>query len=213
MKKTILSAALLVTGAAYAATPIDGWYTSAFGGFTYLPSNISAVNTSGLFLDGSSYTTGYNVGGRLGYQSHPVRYEFEYTFLSAGLKNFNVNRIPQSGVSGSSSGNLLMANLYYDFPDALPAISPFLGVGIGYAILQTSLASTAPLGTTSFYINENEFAYQGTAGLTYNFSENYAVNLAYRYAAVGSEGDYGKTFQSHLLSSGVIYHFDRGYYK
>lgn len=213
MKNIMLSASLLATGIASAATPIDGWYTSAFGGFTYLPSNISVLDASGLYLDGTSYNTGYNVGGRLGYQSHPLRYELEYTFLSAGLKNFNVDTIVQSGVSGSSSANLLMANLYYDFPDILPAISPFLGVGIGYAILQTSLASTAPLGTINFHLNENEFAYQGTAGLTYNFSENYAINLAYRYAAVSTDGNYGQVFQSHLLSSGLVYHFDRGYYK
>lgn len=208
MKKLILSASLLATGLVNAATPIDGWYTSAFGGFTYLPNNISTIN-SGVFLDASSYVTGYNVGGRVGYQSNPLRYEFEYTFLSSGLNGFNINSVSQANVSGSSSGSLLMANIYYDFPDMLPAMSPFLGVGIGGAILETTLISDSGY----FHLDESQFAYQGTAGITYNFSENYSINLAYRYAAVANNDNYGMNFQAHMLSAGGTYHFDRGFYK
>lgn len=213
MKNTLLTAALLVTGVASAATPVDGWYTSAFGGFTFMPSNISTFN-SNLFVETTDYNTGYNAGVRLGYQSNPIRYEGEYTYLSANLKHFNVDNVRQITQNSDSFGSLIMANLYYDFRDIVPAISPFLGVGIGYAMLDTTLTGINLNGDLNhFTISENEFAYQGTAGLTYNFAENYALNVAYRYAAVGSKGDYGKIFQTNLATAAVIYRFDKSNYK
>lgn len=212
MRLTVMSAALLVTGLASAATPVDGVYTSVFGGYTYLPDNMSN-NAFGFYRNHAAYNSGYNAGGRLGYQSNPMRYEAEYTYLSTNTEYFYLNGIRQTGVTGYSSANLLMANVYYDFPDMLPAISPFLGVGIGYAYVQSSLNSTGPLGITSFKASDNEFAYQGTAGITYNFAEHYAMNLAYRYVATSSSDQLGKVFQAHMANVGVVYHFDQGNYK
>lgn len=213
MKHTLLTAALVITGTASAATAVDGWYTSAFGGFTFMPSNISTFDNN-RFVETNAYNTGYNVGARLGYQSNPIRYEGEYTYLSANLKYFNVNNVRQIAVEGESFGSLLMANIYYDFREILPAISPFLGAGIGYAMLDTSLNGRTPNGALNhFSISENDFAYQATAGLTYNFAEHYALNIAYRYAALGTKGDYGKLFQANLATAAVIYRFDKGNYK
>ena len=212
MRITLFSAALLASNIISAATPVDGWYASAFGGYTYLPDNMYTTS-NGLFLNGSGYNNGYNAGGRFGYQSNPIRYELEYTYLEASANHFDLNFIEQTEVSGYASGNLFMANLYYDCPEMLPSISPYLGVGIGYAYLQASLNSTGPLGATYFNNSDNAFAYQGTAGITYNFAENYAVNLAYRYVATGKIDGFGRVFQAHIANAGVVYHFDRGSYK
>ena len=213
MKFALFSSALLATGIAVAAEPVNGMYMSAFGGYTYLPSNI---NTSyfGPFISNANYTGGYNVGGRIGYQTHPVRYEFEYTYLTATLKRFDINRVRQNNVSGDSTANLLMANLYYDFPNFVDSISPFLGVGIGYALMQTSLTSNGPFYTPLCISKDRDaFAYQGTAGLTYNFSENYAINAAYRYTATANSGPFGKSLQAQMGNFGVIYRFDTVNYK
>lgn len=213
MNIKLLLATLLATGVASAATPVDGWYTSAFGGYTFLPDNVNAA-VDGLIFNGTSYNNGYNVGGRVGYQNKPMRYELEYTYFSASNTGFMANWVEQTaGITGSSSGNLFMANLYYDFPDMLPAISPFLGLGIGFAQIETTLISSAPLDGAYFSASEIPFAYQGTAGLTYNFSENYALNLSYRYVATGKSGEFGRVFQAHLANVGAIYRFDQGNYK
>lgn len=212
MRITLLSAALLATGIASAATPVDGWYSSVFGGYTYLQPNINNYQY-GMYRDGSGYSAGYNAGGRIGYQSNPIRYEAEYTFLRATLKHFDINYVPQNNVTGFSSANLLMANLYYDFPEMLPAISPYLGIGIGYAYLQANMESTGPDYISYLSFNDNAFAYQGTAGLTYNFAENYAVNLAYRFVATDKTDGFGRVFQAHLASVGVVYRFDQATYK
>lgn len=212
MKFILFSSALLATGIASAAAPVNGWYLSAFGGYTHLSSNI---NTShfGTFHSNVDYTNGYNAGGRLGFQSNPIRYEFEYTYINATAKEFRINHIRQSGVTGNASSNLVMANLYYDFPEMLTTISPFIGVGIGYSFMQTNLDSDGPFGATFFKANGNAFTYQGTAGLTYNFSENYAINAAYRYTATSNAGRFGKSFQAQMGNAGIIYRFDTVSYK
>ena len=213
MNIRLLSMALLASSVATAATPVDGWYTSVFGGYTYLTDNIHNYDNYGRFRNDAGYNGGYNAGGRIGYQSNPLRYELEYTYLEANAKHFDLNYRRQVAVTGYASGNLFMGNAYYDFPDMLPAISPYLGVGIGYAYLQGTLNSAGPLATTYFSANESAFAYQATAGITYNFAENYAVNLAYRYVATDKTNGFGKAFQAQIANAGVVYHFDRGNYK
>lgn len=208
MRFTVLASSLVATSMVSAAVPIGGWYDKLFGGVTYLPANISAISPLGVFRDGTSYRGGFNAGGGVGYFSNPIRYEGEYTFLQARTSGFNADGIFQYPASGHSTANLLMFNIYYDTHDVMPCISSFLGLGIGYAVLQTSLNSYGPFASTFFNVHENTFAYQGTAGLTYNFVENYALNLAYRYVAASETGHYGKRFQAHLANVGVIYRFD-----
>ena len=212
MRIILLSAALLATGVASAATPVDGWYTSFFLGYSYLPDNVSNGNY-GVLYNASSYGGSYNIGGRIGYQSNPIRYEAEYTYLAAKVRSFNVNYFPQTGVTGNAYANFLMANIYYDTPEILPGIYPFLGVGIGYSNLQTELYSTGPNGYAAFTASDNAFAYQGTVGLTYNFAENYAANISYRYTATGNNSNFGKAFQAQIANAALIWRFDNGNYK
>ena len=70
MKTTVFSAALLASSLTLAATPIDGWYATAFGGYTYMPNNLN-VTYRGLTRTDASYNAGYNVGGQFGFKSNP----------------------------------------------------------------------------------------------------------------------------------------------
>lgn len=212
MRVALFSTALLATGIASAAVPINGWYTSLFGGYSSLSPNIQTTRL-GQLRSSPSYNDTYNAGGRIGFQSNPIRYELEYTYLNADVDSFKIDYVKQTGVSGHLNANLIMANLYYDFPEVVATFSPFLGIGIGYAFLQASLNSTGPLAATFFKESDNAFAYQGTAGLTYNFSENYALNVSYRYAATSNSDRFGKSFQAQMGNVGVIYRFDGVNYK
>ena len=212
MNNKLLSALILCTPIAFAAAPVDGMYTSVFGGYSYLPSNINILTPYG-FVDGTSYKSGYNAGGRIGYQGNPIRYEAEYTYINATLNAFNVNQLQQAQPAGNAVANLIMANLYYDTQEILPCVTSFLGLGIGYAYLDSDLNGYGVNGINYFKFTDNAFAYQGTAGLTYNFSENYAVNLSYRYVATTSKDVFGNVFQAHLVGGGAVYRFDYGNYK
>lgn len=212
MRIKLLSAFLLASSIASAAAPIDGWYTGAFGGYAYIPGNVE--NTfNGDLIGQSSFDHGYNVGGRIGYKSNPLRYEAEYTFLYASSKAFQINQIKQTGVTGYTSANLIMANIYYDTPEILPSVAPYLGLGIGYGYIQANINSSGPLASSYLELTNNSFAYQATVGLTYNFAEYYAVNVGYRYVATPSLNAFSDVFQAHVASAGVVYRFDNGNYK
>lgn len=216
MRIAFLTATLLVSSIASAATPIDGWYSSLYGGYSYIPNNVRK-SYLGTQFNRATFNNGYNVGGRLGFQGGPMRYEGEFTYLNAQAGSFSSNRFIQffrpNRLSGHSSAALGMANIYYDFPDMVPCIAPFVGGGIGYAWVNTRLTTRNFFGFNNFSASDNLFAYQGTAGFTYNFAENYALNIAYRYIGTTNAGELGKKFQAHLASVGVVYRFNEYYYK
>jgi opacity protein-like surface antigen len=221
MKIAFFSATVLASSLATAATPIDGLYSSVFGGYSYLPDNVSERH-HGIKFERASFNNGYNAGYRFGYQTHPLRYEGEFSYLRANVKSFHSNRFPfgltpgfkrHRNVSGNTSAVLGMGNLYYDFPDMVPCIAPFLGLGLGYGWIETSMGNHSRFTRRHFKGSGSSFAYQGTAGLTYNFTENYALNIAYRYVGTTQVNGLGKVFQGHLASVGVIYRFNEYNYK
>lgn len=213
MKKIVLSTLILASGMASAKPAIDGWYSNVFGGFNQLPGSIS-TSGSGVYWDHARYHFGYDVGGSIGYKSNPLRYEAQFTYMDSETKRFSVNGFEPSLMAGESTASLLMANVYYDFPDMVPGIAPYIGGGIGYAYVTTRLGAGA--GSYYFYgldVHDSVFAYQGTAGLTYNFAENYAINIDYRYVGTSNVSSFGKIFQANLAEVGATYRFDGGHYK
>ncbi|AWN74651.1 OmpW family outer membrane protein [Legionella anisa] len=209
MKLALFTTALLAAGTA-ASSSVNGWYASGFGGYTYSPSNVERIYYDFFYLSDVHYRWGYNAGGGLGYQSNPIRYEFQYTYLYVDTNQYSVNHRPALDIDGGTKANILMANLYYDFPEKLAKISPFLGVGIGYAFMHATLNSTSRFKRPHFNVDQNSFAYQGTAGLTYNIRENFAINAAYRYFASTDKSNWGKNLQAHMANVGVVYRFDIG---
>ena len=212
MKRIIIAASLLTMISANAATPIDGWYTSAFGGYAYLPGNLDVVK-QGIKYDRTNFQSGFDAGLNLGYKSNPMRYEGELSYLKANINNFNVNNALQFNPSGYSNAILGLANVYYDFTGITESLQPFLGAGIGYAWVQDKLNGTGPFSPTHFDASNSAFAYQATGGLTYNFAENYALSLGYRYIGTTHVADLGQMFQAHLSNLGAVYRFDGNNYK
>ena len=212
MRIIALSAALMAINPAFAATPIDGWYGTVFGGYAYLPDNISNTRF-GLTRTDANNQAGFDAGGSIGYKSNPIRYEGELTYINANIDHFRVNSVRQIAPRGYASSILAMANIYYDFPSVLPSIEPYLGIGLGYGRVTAELDSSGPIGPTRFSGENSVFAYQATGGLTYNFAENFALTLGYRYVATEEVHDLGKIFQAHLANIGVVYRFCENSYK
>ncbi|MDP3705465.1 MAG: outer membrane beta-barrel protein [Legionellaceae bacterium] len=212
MKIAVLFASVLASCASFAATPIDGWYTSLFGGYTYIPSNIDKTRF-GLTRDHATYQSGFEGGGNFGFKSNPMRYEGDVTYLKASTNAFQINRVPQTDVSGYNQAIFGLANVYYDFPGFSTLLQPYLGAGLGYGWIQTRLNSFGPTGTTSFTAVNSAFAYQGTGGVTFNFAENYALSLGYRYISTLNLYEFGERFQAHIANLGATYRFDGNNYK
>jgi opacity protein-like surface antigen len=212
MRLAFLPLVLTLPTTLYAATPIDGWYSSLFVGYAYMPSNVNKVYENMRYTD-AAHQAGYLAGGNLGYKSNPLRYEGEVSYFNANVSHFSQNYIRQNNVGGYNNGISGMANVYYDFPGVLSAIAPYLGFGIGYAWLHEQLNNLAPSTRTNFTINSSAFAYQALAGLTYNFAENYDLSIGYRYLGTPNLFSFGSRFQSHFAVLGVAYRFDNARYK
>lgn len=217
MNHKYISLGLIISSLSWAATPIDGWYSSVFGGYAYLPNNLNKTIQGRTWTD-ANYSSGYDLGGSLGYKSNPMRYEGELSYFNADLQHFKRSdlaqqNITQPGVRGYNNAILAMANVYYDFNGFVAGIQPFIGGGLGYAFINGQFISSTPTRYQKYNASNNVLAYQGTAGLTYNFAENYALNLAYKYVGTDTANDFGKIFQAHVANVGIIYRFNEPLYK
>lgn len=212
MRTALLPVAILVASTCNAATAIDGWYSSAFGGYAYIPNNINRT-FSGIKFTDALYRNGWDAGGSFGYKSNPMRYEGEVTYLTSNLKQFKANRVKLNYIHGYTNGVLALANIYYDFAGVLDCLQPFIGVGIGYGWVKAHAASKISAQLPSFTANDSVFTYQATTGITYNFAENYAFNLGYRYIITTRASALGQSYQAHLANVGAVYRFDGNNYK
>lgn len=212
MKRLMFASVCLLSTSVFSAVPIDGWYAEIFGGYTYMPGNVDTT-LNGLYWSDVKYQSGYNAGGRFGFKDNPMRYEGEVGYISASANQFNVNGISQTGISGQTTATTAMVNAYYDFPEIIETLSPFLGAGIGYAYVSSHLFGGGPSMLTEFRGTNSAFAYQGTAGIAYNFVDNYSLSIAYRYFSTNRISQLGNTFQVHMASAGVTYRFDGNLYK
>lgn len=196
-----------------AATPIDGLYSGFFGGYVYTPGNIDYPTSTGAQLNATRYQGGFDAGGNFGYKSNPMRYEGEVFYLKTNIDHFYLNNTLQTGFSGYDDGVFAMANVYYDVPTMNPILQPYLGAGIGYGWVQANLSATGPTAITSFKADNSTFAYQAMTGVTFNFAENYALNLGYKYIGTSNLSQFGDIFQAHMINAGATYRFDISNYK
>jgi len=190
----------LFASASIAATPIDGLYAVAAGGFAQLPNNINNTTATQ-----SKYSSGFNAGGALGYKQAFWRYEAEVEYVKANLNQININNVTNTA-TGYSQGLFGLLSAYIDLPyKQATLLQPYIGAGLGYGWIQTNFKVTPNID--SLY-NNNTFAYHGSAGLNFNFSENYGLYVGYRYIGTTHIDTLGSTFQAHMLTGGAIYRFD-----
>ncbi len=199
MRKTLVSALVLASNVLVAATPIDGFYSSAFGGYSMTPTFINHAQT---FNQG-----GYDAGLNFGYKSYPMRYEGEVSYYDSGVNAYSINHRKQTGVRGYDQAVLGLANVYYDLPELIATLQPFIGAGVGFAWAQQNVSSSGPIQVNELNNTKSTFAYQATGGISYHFAENYSLYLAYRFIGTSSVTSFNQA------NAGVTYRFDGNSYK
>lgn len=216
--KIILIMGLTWTCTSFAGIPIDGLYSSAFGGAAFLPSNID-VGSNNALVNQSNYQTGFDAGGSLGFKCAFWRYEAEVTYINAQLNKIAINNLVTNDTKrGYNQDVTAFVNLIYDTPyKEYLMIQPYIGAGIGYAWVQNNF-NTPPMASynnQSFGFNTNNyaFAYQGMVGLSYHFSEAYSLWSGYRYVATTHLDNNGNRFQANLVNAGITYRYDSCMYK
>ena len=180
MKKfnSILLAALVVCLSAVSAFA-DGSYFSVHAGIG-IPTNVTATDPSA--SADISRNTGYALDVAYGVGvGNNGRVETELGYNSA-----KTDKLTISGVSGKYSSTIsdlsVLINGYYDFKQATPYlfVTPYVGLGVGFAYTATSDGSVGNARVTSSS-TDTVFAYKVATGISYDMSNNVALDLGYRY--------------------------------
>lgn len=169
----------------------DGFYIGGFGGIAYTPNIKSPVGT-GHFDD-----PGWQTGAHLGYRGGPIRYEGELAYFNSKFGR---------GAIGKNETYAGLLNIIYNFQPLIPAlaIQPHLGIGMGYAHVRTKINNA--LGTVK--VNDNEFAYQGIAGLNYFIKDTLQIFANYRYIGTTKVTALDSGYENHTINFGVNLYFD-----
>ena len=154
-------------------------YIGAEGGWTGLPDrtddilNVTSVK--------ARFDAGFNAGVRGGYEWGPWRFEEEYSYRQNGARDLVGSNFIIKGVSGNRHTNSIMTNVLYDFTLGYP-ITPHVGFGVGAVDIFDGLKVP---GIGQLFNNSSwQFGYQGIAGIRYNLSPTFTLDLDYRYFAV-----------------------------
>jgi OOP family OmpA-OmpF porin len=169
-------------------TPYEGFYIGAGGGALWSLNNGSS---------GVSTSTGWLVGGKLGYDFIGPRVDLEVGYGRIPSNAF----VPGTVLSGGGGQLNVMANVYYDFMPR-ERLTPYIGAGAGIAFVD----SNQSLGST-------QFAYQGMLGVLYHIDNNWTFGIEGRYTATTNPsftvGGTTFTYQNQNIAAlaGIAYKF------
>ena len=122
------------------------------------------------------------VGGALGYDFGAFRAEGEIAYRANDFDDASSGGLTFPA-EGDTSAISFMANGYYDFHSANSPLVPYIGVGLGFANVDTdfSVPFLSPLKLVDD--SATVFAYQFMAGLGYNINPTTTLTFDYRYFA------------------------------
>jgi opacity protein-like surface antigen len=173
MNKTHIMGASLLIACGMAAQANNGWYLSASGGPTFADDVNFTVQGRNVTAE---FDTGFNINGALGYRFGRFRLEGELAYLKNNLGKFSFR-----GSDLDADGDLSilggLASLYFDILTN-SRWTPYLGGGIGIANVSANDVAAGPFSVRDK--DDNAFAYQIKAGLSYSLSDSIQAILGYR---------------------------------
>ncbi len=183
MKRFILTAVLALVFIATSAHAADkGMQVSGNLGVSLAAD--SNFSVSGVDVFEISLDTGFNIGGAFGYDYGEFRAEFEIAYhawdtdkgtIPGVIDGVVIPSCPCTGpIDGDASALSFMVNWYYDFPVVNLPVSPYLGLGIGGAIVTGDITV---LGDDS----DLAFAYQIMAGIGFEINPSTTLTAGYRF--------------------------------
>jgi opacity protein-like surface antigen len=204
---TLAAGVALASGSAYAAdlmqpgvvsapapAAISGLYVSVFAGAAFP----HAVH--GNYTDQTTTTsadiplqTGYILGATIGTHLMPnLRGEIELSYASHGVTGTETTHSTggargTSADSGSFNTLYLLGNLWYDF-DTGGSFTPYLGGGLGVAVMMPNVSFPTFIGTPSFSTSSAALAGQLGAGVKFQIADNMSLDLGYRVKGVFGGG-------------------------
>jgi opacity protein-like surface antigen len=163
----------------------------------------------------STFDAGYLIAGAGGYaHGSGFRGELELAYRENGNDELEF-RLPGPDVTfdaeGDTSAFTAMANGYYDIDIGVPALRPYVGFGVGLAVVDTELSVQ---GIKLVDDSDTVFAYQALAGAAFHITPNIATTVGYAYLAttdpkfkVEGGGSVDAEYASHNVMVGLRYTF------
>ena len=156
----LVSAAGFANGATLPQVHPHQIYMSVQGGYNNI------ANAQGYYKDG------FDAGAALGLSHGPWRLETAFTYYR---NDINID-LPHA--SGSVDTYTVMVNGYYDFIHH-SRWTPYLGAGIGWAHFSSSLDEERFGHDVKAVTTDDDFAYQGLAGVKYSITPKTSLGLEY----------------------------------
>lgn len=148
-------------------------YMSAKAKYSLLDSDVSAGGYDVTTVDEDVAGFGVAVGIAYKDPSGMLRTELEYNKNGNSTKSYGV-------IDFEVETQSVMLNTYYHLPTG-SALTPYIGGGIGVSHIK----GTAELMGLSGSIKKTNFAWQAGAGISYDLTKNFALDLGYRYMDYG----------------------------
>ncbi|MBO4369021.1 MAG: porin family protein [Desulfovibrio sp.] len=196
MKKMLLTALLTIA----LATPAFAGDSGVYAGVKVMDSyqTTGDMSTSGVAgsFDAKNYSQNTLGGGVfLGYNFYkqhatPIRAEIEYAMRSSVNTSYDLKS--GRGAAGITGGSLkneysmqtIFANVYYDLHNDSD-FTPYIGGGLGLAIINNRIEGEVFTGKTSYSDSFNEtttsFAYNLGVGCSYDFTDSLTGDIGYRF--------------------------------
>jgi opacity protein-like surface antigen len=191
------------------------WYVSVFGGWSMGNDEDFDIDTTGgspsIEVD-LEYEDGFTAGIAVGAHFNEwLRAELE---LSGNWHDVEGDATPLTGtgtsIDGDATALFVLANLWLDIPIG-DVFRPYVGGGVGFGRLDVDV--DVGTGTTAgFDDNDWGFAYQLGVGVAFDFAENIAFDVGYRYKAINNAefepdattlDDFEVDYSSHNIIAGV----------
>lgn len=124
-----------------------------------------------------------------------LRTELEYGYNGKAKLEGSAST-PDLNYKSDIKSQFVMANVYYDF-DLDSNWTPYVGAGIGYARVKADNQVNFGGEVASLSKSSGNFAWNLTAGISYEMTDNLSIDASYRYI------DYGKVKNSGSLELGA----------
>jgi len=157
------------------------WVSASFAG-TYISGNLGLVTVNdsdtddGLDTGEFTFDKGAGIVWALGSSfQNGGRVEAELGYRSNSFDELKVDGVGKFDIDGDITSNSLMGNAYYDISTE-GSFTPYIGAGIGFALVEADF---------DYFDSEDDtvFAYQLILGGSFSSSEQFSVDLQYRYFA------------------------------
>lgn len=231
--KAALFAATATVAMAPAANAYEGLYAAIGAGVAYMGDDreVDSLTSPVAFSSEADHDKGIGVYTALGYAyGGGWRTELEFDYRRNNARHWTSDPPAFSGFSGGTlSGDVsswaIMANLIRDLDLGADSFTPYIGGGIGYAVMESELVGVNPIAAGGFSPllvsdKDGSFAYQGIMGVAIGLAEDVMLDVSYRYfrtlgatfagTLAGAPLTYDTSYVSHSLYAGLRWNFGGG---